>query len=45
MARYTLEKPVTSARTPVMREAHNHTVCGRWSFPSRNRKEDRVATV
>ena len=45
MARYTLEKPVMSARTPVTREAYDHTLYGRWSFPSRNRKEDKVATV
>ena len=44
MARYALEKPVRSVRNPVTRDTYNHTVYGRCSFPSRNRKENRVAT-
>lgn len=44
MARYALEKPVRNVRNPVTRDAHNHTAYGRRSLPSKNRKENRVAT-
>lgn len=44
MARYVLEKPVRSVKAPVTRHAQNQTWYGRCPFPSRRRKENRVAT-
>lgn len=44
MARYALENPVRSVKIPITRDAQNQTAYGKCSFPSRRRKENRVAT-